>query len=635
MKGSASKTATIWKQKMNSGEHSSKNDRSSGPGGSSRRAFLGRTIRGGALLAATTVLGSELRSPEDQASDDLRRNPSLDAGATTADLLVEKLAEWGVSVVFGLPGDKNAHIIDALRRRQDQIQFVLVRHEEGAAFMASGYAKFTGKLGVCVSTAGPGAVHLLNGLYDAKFDGAPVLAITGAPPRALLGTQFTQGVDTINLYDDVTGGIYNELVTGPYHLLSVADMARRIALARRGVAHLSFPIDVQAKRLGDDDESLGADVQHGTASSWVPQIEVPAPEAVRAAADLLNAGRRTTLLVGQGALGATMEVEAIAARRAAPVVKALLGKTVIADTSLYSTGGIGELGTTASSAAIQGCDTLLIAGSTMPWLHYYPKPGQARIVQIDRDPTRLGLRVAVDVPIVGDVRRTLTDLLPLLQPQGDRAFFEQIRAKMNEWNQAMHRVETSTKMPLQPQVVARQVSELLAPDALVAFDCGANTFFAARHISMVSTQKLAMGGNLSTMACGLPFVIAAQFAFPNRQCVAFVGDGGFTMLMGEFATAAKYKLPIKVVVLKNDHYSRIMSEDKALGIPPFGTELQPIDFVRFAEACGGAGFACARPEEVGPALEAAWRVADRPALIEATIDNDADVSPPDDYLAHA
>jgi pyruvate dehydrogenase (quinone) len=616
------------------GKLSSENDRSARPGGSSRREFLGQTIRGGALLAATTVLGTELRSPENQ-TNDLSRNPSPDAGATTADLLVEKLVEWGVSVVFGLPGDKIARIMDALRRRQDKIRFVLVRHEEGAAFMASGYAKFTGKLGVCISTAGPGAVHLLNGLYYAKFDGAPVLAITGAPPRALLGTKFTQGVDTISLYEDVTSEVYNALITGPYHLLSVVDIARRAALARRGVAHLSFPIDVQAKPLADDDQSLGADVQHGTASSRVPQIEVPPPDTVRAAADLLNAGRRTVLLVGQGALGATSEVEAVAARRAAPIVKAFLGKTVIADTSPYSTGGVGEFGTTASSAAMQGCDTLLIAGSTMPYPHYYPKPGQARIVQIDRDPTRLGLRVAVDVPIVGDVRRTLTDLLPLLESEGDRTFLDQIRTKMSEWNQALHRIETSTKMPLQPQVIARQVSELLAPDALVAFDCGSNTFFAARHISMVPTQKLAVGGNLSTMACGLPFVIAAQFAYPNRQCVAFVGDGGFTMLMGEFATAVKHKLPIKVVVLKNDHYSRIMSEDKALGIPPFGTELQPIDFVRFAEACGGAGFACGRPEEVRPALEAAWRVADRPALIEATVDNDADVSPPDDYLSQA
>jgi pyruvate dehydrogenase (quinone)/pyruvate decarboxylase len=414
-------------------------------------------------------------------------------------------------------------------------------------------------------------------------------------------------VDTISLYDDVTSGVYNELITGPYHLLSVADAARRAALARRGVAHLSFPIDVQGKRLADDDETLGADVQHGMASNWEPQIEVPSPDSVRAAADLLNAGRRTVLLVGRGALGATTEVEAIAERRAAPVAKAFLGKTVIADTSPYSTGGIGEFGTTASSAAMQGCDTLLIAGSTMPWLHYYPKPRQARIVQIDRDPTRLGLRVAVDVAIVGDVRRTLTDLLPLLEPQGDRTFFEQIRAKMSEWNQGLHRIETSPKLPLQPQVVARQVSELLAPDALVSFDCGSNTFFAARHISMVPTQKFAVGGNLSTMACGLPFIIAAQLAYPNRQCVAFVGDGGFSMLMAEFATAVKYKLPIKVVVLKNDHYSRIFSEDKALGIPPFGTELQPIDFVRFAEACGGVGFACARPEEVRPALEAPGR----------------------------
>jgi pyruvate dehydrogenase (quinone) len=476
-------------------------------------------------------------------------------------------------------------------------------------------------------------VHLLNGLYDAKFDGAPVLAITGSPPRALLGTKFTQGVDTIRLYDDVTRGVYNELITGPYHLLSVVDIARRAALARGSVAHLSFPSDVQTKSLNDDDESLGHDVQHGAASSWLPQIEVPAPDSVRAAADLLNAGRRTAFLVGRGALGATAEVTAIAERRATPVIKALLGKTVIADRSPYSAGGIGELGTTASSAAMQGCDTLLIAGSTCPWLNYYPKPGQARIVQIDRDPTRLGLRVAVDVPIVGDVRRTLADLLPLLQEQADRTFLEHIQAEVAEWDEASKRIETSAKLPLQPQVVARTVSELLAADAFVAFDCGSNTFFAARHIAMVPTQKLALGGNLGTMGCGLPFVIAAQLAYPDRQCVAFVGDGGFTMLMGEFATAAKYKLPVKVIVLKNDHYSRIVSEDQAFGIPPFATELQPIDFVRFAEACGGAGFACARSEEVRPALEAAWRVTDRPALVEATVDNDADVSPADAYLA--
>jgi pyruvate dehydrogenase (quinone) len=623
---------------MNPGDFPSKNDHSVPSGSSSRREFLGWTIRSGALLASAPVLGNELRTlgdKEELGTTDSPRDPSAGASGTTAELLVEKLVEWGVSVVFGLPGDKIARIFDALRRRQDKIQFVLVRHEEAAAFMASGYAKSTGKLGVCVSTAGPGAVHLLNGLYDAKFDGVPVLAITGAPPRALLGTQFTQGVNTISLYDDVTSGVYNELITSPYHLLSVADAARRAALARRGVAHLSFPVDVQAKALADDDESLGADVQHGAASSWVRQIEVPSRDAVRAAADLLNAGQRTALLVGQGALGATVEVEAVAERRAAPVIKALLGKAVIADYSPYSAGGIGELGTIASSAAIEGCDTLLIAGSTMPWLHYYPKRGQARIVQIDRDPTHLGLRTAVDLPIVGDVRRTLTDLLPLLERQSDRHFLEQIQAKMTQWNQALHRIETSSKVPLQPQVVARQVSELLAPDAFISLDCGSNTFFAARHISMRPTQKLVMGGNLSTMAGGLPFVIAAQFAFPDRQCIAFVGDGGFTMLMGEFATAAKYRLPIKVIVLKNNHYSRIVSEDQALGIPPFATELQPIDFVRFAEACGGAGFACARPEEVRPALEAAWRIGDRPALVEATVDNDADVSPPDAYFSGA
>ena len=304
----------------------------------------------------------------------------------------------------------------------------------------------------------------------------------------------------------------------------------------------------------------------------------------------------------------------------APVVKALLGKAVIPDDSPYTTGGLGLLGTLPSEKAMEECDSLLIVGSSFPYMSYLPKPGQAKAVQIDRDATRLGLRYPIDIGLTGDARATLRALIPLLRHRSDRSFLEKTQERMKEWWDLMHKREERDDMPLKPQVVAKHVNDLLAPHAILTTDSGTITTWAARHILMKRGMQFSCSGNLATMAPGLPYANAAQIAYPDRQVVAFVGDGGFTMLGCEFITAVKYNLPIKVIVIKNNVLGQIKWEQMVfLGNPEYGVELQPIDFVRFAEACGGVGFRCERPDEVRPAVEAAF-AAKRPALVETVVD---------------
>jgi pyruvate dehydrogenase (quinone) len=535
---------------------------------------------------------------------------------TTADIIVDTLISWGASFVFGIVGDGVNSVIEALRRRQDRIRYVGVRHEEAAAFMASGFAKHTGRLGVCLGTTGPGAIHLMNGLYDAAFDGAPVVAITGTTFHDLGGTRFMQGVDTVALMKDVA--LYNVAVTGPRHALLVGNRACRAALGDRGVAHLAIAKDVQRTKFAEDRPSME---NHGarTSSSWSPVKTVPAADELRQAADVLNAGRRVAILVGQGALAARDEVTRTADALAAPVAKALLGKAVLPDNSPFTTGGIGHLGTEPSEWAMHTCDTLLILGSTMPWIDSYPKPGQARAVQIDLNADRLGLRYPVELGLVGDVQATLASLLPLLSPKKDRAFLAVAQAHVKKWNALLDRIETSHRAPLRPQVVIRALSDLLADDAVVSLDCGANTHFAARHLRLRPKQRLTGTGMLATMGPGLPYAIAGALAYPGRQSVAVVGDGGFAMLMAELTTAVKMKLPVKIVVLKNNSLAEVQFEQKDLGNPVFGCDLPPIDFTAFAQACGAEGFRCTTPDEVRPAIEHALR-SPGPALIEAIVD---------------
>jgi pyruvate dehydrogenase (quinone) len=536
---------------------------------------------------------------------------------TTSDVLVDRLIDWGVSVVFGLPGDGINGLMEALRTRQDRVSFVQVRHEEAAAFMACGYAKYTGKLGVCLATSGPGAIHLLNGLYDAKMDGAPVLAITGQTYHDLIGTRYQQEVDLLSLFKDVA--LYNQQILGAGHVRALVDAGCRAALSLRGVAHITCPVDLQDQEVGDDEPSKKK-VEGHTSDVWTPPIAVPRSEDLRRAADILNAGTRTVILAGRGALGAGAELERLADLMAAPIVKPLLGKAVVPDDSPFTTGGIGLLGTAPSEAALEKADTMLMIGTSFPYMEFLPKHDRCRSVQIDADPSRLGLRFPIEAGLCGDARATLAELLPHIRRRDDRSFLEQAQAGMKEWRELMDARAHRDDMPLKPQVVAATLNELLADDAIISTDSGTITTWAARHIQMRRGQLFSCSGNLASMAPGLPYAIAAQIAYPGRQSVAFVGDGGFTMLMGEFATAVKYKLPIKVVVIKNNVYGMIKWEQMVfLGNPEYGVQLEPIDFVRVAEACGGIGFRCERPDEVRSALEA-MMLADGPALCEAVVD---------------
>jgi pyruvate dehydrogenase (quinone) len=553
-------------------------------------------------------------------------SPEFAPDLMAADIMVETLISWGATHCFGVVGDGVNSIIEALRKRQDRIKYIGVRHEEAAAFMASGFAKHTGQLGVCVGTTGPGAVHLLNGLYDAHMDGAPVVAITGMTFHDLIGTRYQQGIDTTKLMQDVA--LYNVEVTGPEHAMLVTNRACRVALGDRGVAHLTVSKDTQMMRLAADKRSMGNPGAR-TSSSWMPVVNQPPADQLRAAADVLNSGRKVAILVRQGALNARAEVTEVADLIGAPVAKALLGKAVLADDSPLTTGGIGHLGTAPSSWAMKNCDTVFIIGSTMPWFEYYPKPGQARGVQIDTKLDRIGLRYPVEIGLVGDAKATLAALIPLLKRQTDRRFLQEAQSRMADWNRLLAEVESTSRAPLRPQMVIKAVSDLIADDAAISLDCGANTHFAARNLMLRSGQRLTGTGMMASMAPGLPFAIAGQLAYPGRQSVAIVGDGGFAMLMAEMTTAVQHNLPVKIIVLKNNSLAEVKFEQIGLGNPSFGCDLSPIDFVAFARACGAEGYRCERPEEVRSAIQAALR-SPRPALVEAVVDPDEKPTDPDE-----
>ncbi len=536
---------------------------------------------------------------------------------TTGDIIVEKLLEWGVDTAFGIPGDGINGIFESLRQNREKIRFIQCRHEEAAAFAACGYAKFTGRLGVCFATSGPGAIHLLNGLYDAKLDHAPVLAITGHTYHDQIGTFFQQEIDILALFEDVAD--YNHMILGAKHAQVLVDLACRSALSTRSVSHLTCPADIQDRSTSEEISSMQMVPGH-TSTGWRAPIVVPQRETLKAAAEFLNSQKKMVILSGLGALGATDELERLADVLAAPIIKPLLGKATVPDDSPFTTGGIGLLGTRPSELAMEECEALFLIGTSFPYLKWYPKPGQAKAVQLDIDPRRIGLRHPVDIGMVGDTKATLQELLPLLKPQKDRSFLEKAQGRMKEWNELMRTRETRDDAPLKPQVVARHVNDLLKDDAIVSTDSGTITTWAARHIHMRRGMMFSCSGNLATMAPGLPYAIGAQAAYPDRQVVAFVGDGGFTMLMGDFVTAVKHELPIKVVIIKNNTLGQIKWEQMIfLGNPEYEVALHPIDFVKFAEACGGVGFRCEKPEEVRPALEAAF-ASKRPAIVEAVVD---------------
>ena len=536
---------------------------------------------------------------------------------TGGDILIERLIEWGVDTIFGLPGDGINGLFESLRTHQEQIRFVQVRHEEAAAFMAAGYAKFTGKLGVCMATSGCGGLHLINGLYDAKYDGQAVLAITGHTFHDISGSLYQQDADLTKVFMDLAP--YNERIMGPDHIVSAVDQAIRSALGLRTVSHLSFPKDFQDWTASDDTRS-SPNVPGHTSIVKLSTSLTPATDELQRAADLINAGKKVVILAGRGALNARDEVTQLAEAVGGPIVKALLGKGVVPDDSPYTTGGLGLLGTAPSQDAIEECDTFVMIGSHFPYLEYYPKPGQAQTVQIDLDATHIGMRTPVDVGLVGDTKSILTVLLPLLHHKEDRSFLEKAQERMEFWRKLMTERGTQTTMPMKPQVVPHLISPLLNDDAIITCDCGNNTTWAARHIQMRGTMQFSTSGLLATMGSGLPYAIAAAVAHPGRQVVALVGDGGFTMLMGELATAVKYKLPIKVFIFHNNSFGQIKWEQIVMeGNPEFGVDIQSIDFAAYARACGATGFTIDDPAHAADIIQQAL-AHDGPVIVDAIVD---------------
>jgi pyruvate dehydrogenase (quinone)/pyruvate oxidase len=547
------------------------------------------------------------------------------ASPTAADILVDTLLKWGVDTIFGIPGDGINGIIEALRKRQEDIRFIQVRHEEAAAFNACAYAKWTGRLGACIATSGPGGIHLLNGLYDAKLDGQPVIAITGLQFHDLLHTFTQQDVELDRLYIDVC--VYNARVMGPTHVENIVELACRAALAYRGVAHVTMPVDMQSQPAEQSPRS-DRNIPHHVSDAMAHSAQMPSDDQLARAAALLNSGKKTAILAGRGALDAGAQLLAIAERLAAPIIKPLLGKGAVPDDSPFTTGGIGLLGTKPSQEALANCDTLLIAGSSFPYIEYYPKPGDARAVQIDIDPKRIGLRYPAEAGLVGDTAKTLQALMARLNYRDDRSFLEEAQAGMREWNELTAERGTRQDKPMKPQVVAHELNKLLADDAIVATDSGTITTWIARHLTMRGNMMFSCSGNLATMACGLPYAIAAAVAYPGRQAIAFVGDGGLTMLLGELATCVKYGLDVKIVVIKNNALGQIKWEQMVfLGNPEYVCELQPIDFATVARGFGVKAFTVDDPAKCGEVLREALKVRG-PALVEAVVDPHEPPMPP-------
>jgi pyruvate dehydrogenase (quinone)/pyruvate oxidase len=406
---------------------------------------------------------------------------------------------------------------------------------------------------------------------------------------------------------------------GSTHVENVVDLACRTALAFRGVSHITIPVDFQEQEVKKSGRSK-RNIPHHTSDRYAPPAPVPRESEIRAAAEILNAGKRVAILAGQGALHAGDELEQVAELLGAPIIKALLGKAAVPDDSPYTTGGIGLLGTRPSQDAMEDCDTLFIVGSAFPYLEYMPKPDQARGVQIDLNPEQIGLRYPIEVGLVGDSRDTLRALIPLLKRNPNRKFLEKAQEGMKEWWKIMEDRSARRDKPMKPQVVAWELGKRLPNNAITACDSGTITTWWARHIPAKRGQMHSLSGNLASMACGLPYALAAQLGHPDRLVVAFVGDGGFSMLMADFVTAVKYQLPIKVVIIKNNVLGQIKWEQMVfLGNPEFGVELQPIDFAEFAHACGGVGFTVEDPAECGNVVEQ-FLAAPGPAVLQVVVD---------------
>jgi pyruvate dehydrogenase (quinone) len=530
----------------------------------------------------------------------------------TADLLVGRLVDWGVDTVFGLPADSADGVVEAFRRRSDRIRLVLVHHEEAAALMAAGYAKATGRVGVCLATSGPGALRLLGGLYDAKLDHQPVLAVTESQEIRLLGTSFRQELALESAFDDVAD--YNVRVNVPVQIPAVVDIGIGHALARGTVSHITFPPGLEDTAVETSPWMLMTPTgSTPTAPLFTAGPGVPPEADLKRAAAVLNQGERVALLVGAGGLEARKELLAVADAVAGPVVKSLPGKAAVPDDHPFTTGCIGVLGTRPSEEALGGADTLLLVGTSFPWAANVPDPAAVTAVQIETDPARFGGSGATtEVTLLGDAAETLGALLPLLGRKTDRGFLEHAQAGMAAWRRRLGELEDQTRDPIQPQYLMRVVDRCAASDAILASDSGTVATWSARHFDVRGGRHYLLSANLATIAAGVPYAIAAQWAHPGRGCIAVTGSDGFAKVMGELLTAIQYRLPIKVVV------SNVSSLGRRLRSGANGPAGGPADFASWAAANGALGLRVEHAAEVEPAVRRAF--ADPgPALVDVLV----------------
>lgn len=551
---------------------------------------------------------------------------------TVADQLLSRLREWGVEQVFGYPGDGINGILGAFSRADDQPRFIQSRHEEMSAFQAVGYAKFSGKPGVCLATSGPGAIHLLNGLYDAKLDHVPVVAIVGQTNRTAMGGSYQQEVDLLSLFKDVASD-YVQMVTVPEQLPNVLDRAIRVAMTRHAPTAIIVPNDVQELDYSPPQHEFKM-VPSSLGISW--PTAAPDDHALQQAAEILNAGKRVALLVGQGARGAAAEVTEVADLLGAGVAKALLGKDVLSDEHAWVTGSIGLLGTRPSYEMMQDCDTLLTIGSSFPYTQFLPDLDQARAVQIDVDGTMIGMRYPYEVNLVGDAAATLRALIPLLQRKQDRSWHETVCGNVEKWWATMEDEAHVSADPVNPMRIFWEFSERAPQDAMIAADSGSAANWYARHVRMRGAMRGSLSGTLATMGPAVPYAIGAKFAHPDRPAIAFEGDGAMQMNgLAELVTIGRYWQTwadprLVVCVLHNNDLNQVTWELRAMGGTPKFVESQAlpdVSYAGFAASVGLGAIEVRDPDELAGAWEQALS-ADRPYVLDVHCDPDVPPIPP-------
>jgi pyruvate dehydrogenase (quinone) len=554
------------------------------------------------------------------------------AASTVADYLLERLRAWGVDHVFAYPGDGINGILAAWGRAGNQPKFVQSRHEEMSAFEAVGYAKFTGRVGVCMATSGPGAIHLLNGLYDAKLDHVPVVAIVGQTNRSAMGGSYQQEVDLLSLYKDVASD-YVQMVTVPEQLPNVLDRAIRVALAEQAPTAIIIPADVQELEYSAPTHAFKM-VPSSVGAAW--PTAVPDDDAIGRAADILNAGGKVAILAGRGARGARAELEQVAELLGAGVAKALLGKDVLPDDLPYVTGSIGLLGTRPSYELMKDCDTLLTVGSSFPYTQFLPGFDQARAVQIDIDGKLIGMRYPYEVNLIGDAAATLRALIPRLQRKEDRSWREGIESGVARWWETMTAEAMVDADPVNPMRLFHELSVRLPGDAIVAADSGSAANWYARQLKFTGGVRGSLSGNLATMGPGVPYGIGAKFAHPERPVIVFEGDGAMQMNgLAELITVKHYWQEwsdprLIIAILHNDDLNQVTWEMRAMqGAPKFteSQRLPDVDYAAFAASLGLHGVSVDKPDQLGPAWEAAL-AADRPTVMDVRTDPDIPPIPP-------